>query len=198
MFGGIVRTVMKTCGYCGRENDESLSACRECGTELSPVDPSAPSPTISRRTLRNLGLVGLVVLGILGVVMPYLLLAIPLLAIFYLPIYGPFLLSFAITSHRWRGLRWSLRIASLVALIVRLSGVSDRPDFGDDVAGNIAGASHNFAWTWGSGTACALVALIVGVLLRAIQTAECAAHLNDGPATRPGHSGVGEGPPSVS
>ncbi len=192
-----MHTVMKTRGYCGRENDDSLSSCRECGTEAGPGDMSAP-PTFSRRTLRNLGLVGLVVLGVLGVVMPYLLLAIPLFAIFYLPIYGPFLLSFAITSHRWRGLRWSLRVASLVASVVRLSGLSDHPDFGDDVAGNIAGASYNFAWTWGSGIACALVAVMVGLLLRAILNAEPCAASNGGPATQLGNSRVTERPPSVS
>jgi hypothetical protein len=114
--------------------------------------------------------------------MPYLLLAIPVLAFFYSPIYGPFLLSFAITSQRWRGLRWALRAASLMAFIVRLSGMSDRPDFGDDVAGNIAGASHNFAWTWGSGTACMLVALIVGLFLRAFQNGEPGATGNSRPA----------------
>jgi hypothetical protein len=179
---------MKTCGYCGRENDDSLSACRECGTEFSPVEARAPSPTFSRRTLRNLGLVALAVLGVLGVMMPYLLLAIPLLAIFYLPIYGPLLLSFTITSHRWRGLRWSLRAASLVALVVWFSGMADRPDFGDDVAGNIAGASHNFVWTWGSGTACTLVALIVGLLLRAFPKRQPCAPPNGGPATQLGNS----------
>lgn len=188
---------MKTCGYCERENDDSLSACRECGTDFRPVEPPAPSPTLSQRTLRNLGIAGLVVLLVLGVIMPYLLLAIPLFAIFYLPIYGPFLLSFTITSHRWRGLRWCLRAASVIAFVVRLSGVSDHPDFGDDVAGNIAGASHNFVWTWGSGTVCTLVALIVGLLLRAFQKGKTAAP-NGGPAALLGNSGVAEGQPSVS
>jgi hypothetical protein len=130
--------------------------------------------------------------------MPYLLLAIPVFAIFYLPIYGPFLLSVTITSHRWRGLRWSLRAASLLAFIVRLSGMSDRPDFGDDVAGNIAGASHNFAWTWGSGTACTLTALMLGLLLRAFSNGEPGVPPNGGSATQLDYSGVTEGPPSVS
>jgi len=31
---------MKRCGYCGRENDPSVTCCRECGTEL----PAPPSP----------------------------------------------------------------------------------------------------------------------------------------------------------
>ena len=179
-----MRQAMKTCGYCGKENDDSLSACGECGTDFNPVDSSAASVTFSRRTLRNLAVVGLVVFGVLAVVMPYLLLVIPLLALFYFPIYGPFLLSFTITSHRWRGLRWSLRVASLVALIVWLSGMSDRPDFGDDVAGNIAGTSHNFAWTWGSGTICAVAGLIAGLLLRAFQNGEPGAAPNSRPPSQ--------------
>ncbi|MCO5052567.1 MAG: hypothetical protein M9920_09705 [Verrucomicrobiae bacterium] len=97
-----------------------------------------------------------------------LLLVVPLFALFYLPIYLPFLLSFFIRAHEWRGMRWSLRVGSVLALFIWLSGMFSRPDFGDDVGGNIAGASHNFAWTWGSGLACAVAAVLVGLLLRVV------------------------------
>lgn len=100
--------------------------------------------------------------------MPMLLLVVPLLAVFYLPIYLPFFLSFFIRAYEWRGMRWSLRVGSVLALFIRLSGMSSRPGFGNDVGGNIAGASHNFAWTWGSGLACAFVAVLIGLLLRVV------------------------------
>jgi hypothetical protein len=109
-------------------------------------------------------------LAVALVAVPYLILIVPVFLVFHLPIYLPFLLSFTIKAHKWRGLRWSLRIGSAVAFVIRQSAMSQRPDFGGDVAGNIAGASHNFEWTWGSGAACALVAVIIGVLLRLIQT----------------------------
>ena len=48
-----------------------------------------------------------------------------------------------------------------------------RPDFGDDVAGNIRGSeyhlAHEFwpdvAWTWGAGLSCLFLALVVGFFL---------------------------------
>src|SRR5687767_9129713 len=41
---------MKVCSYCGRENDDSLSNCKECGTELDlPASPSSsPRPSTKR------------------------------------------------------------------------------------------------------------------------------------------------------
>jgi hypothetical protein len=41
-------SVMKNCGYCGRENDDKAAHCRECGTEfvraeLPPTKPSEKS-----------------------------------------------------------------------------------------------------------------------------------------------------------
>jgi hypothetical protein len=102
------------------------------------------------------------------IAMPVLLLAVPVFALFYLPIYLPFLLSYFIRAHEWRGMRWSLRVGSMLAVCIRISGMSSRPEFGNDVGGNIAGAGHNFAWTWGSGLGCAFAAVIVGVLLRVV------------------------------
>jgi|GEM_PF-2464056 len=179
---------MKTCGYCGRENDEMASACCECGTLFGPDEPLAPSLTISRRTLVILGIVALVVTACLDIRALFPVLVIPLLAIFYAPIYGPFLISFAMRSHRWRGLRRSLRAASVLAFIVRWWGVSTCPDFGDDVAGNISGAFYNFVWTWGSGIACTAVALVVGRWPGASRSTEPRVALN-------GDSRVADEPP---
>ena len=159
---------MKTCTYCGRENDDTLTACRECGTDFASVEPVLRAAALSRRGRIFLWLLALIALGVVLVTKPLLLLLVPVSAIFFLPIYLPFLLSFAIKAHEWRGLRWSLRVGSLLAFFIRIIGVSNRTNFGDDVGGNIAGAIHNFAWTWGSGAACAVVALIVGSLLRVI------------------------------
>jgi hypothetical protein len=159
---------MKTCTYCGRDNDDTLVACRECGTEFTPAEPVTSTATLSRRGRIIAALVVVFVLVVAFIAMPALLLAVPVFALFFLPIYLPFLLSFAIKSHEWRGLRWSLRVGSVLALFIRLCGVSGRPDFGDDVAGNIGGASHNFAWTWGSGVGCALAAVIAGLLFRVV------------------------------
>jgi len=159
---------MKTCTYCGRENDDTFATCRECGTELSVIEPTAPTPTLSQRGRVILWVTAIVAVGVALVAMPLLLLLIPAFAFFYLPIYLPFLLSFAIKAYEWRGMRWSLRVGSVLALFIRLSGMSSRPNFGNDVGGNIAGASHNFAWTWGSGLACAFAAVLVGLLLRAV------------------------------
>jgi Putative prokaryotic signal transducing protein/zinc-ribbon domain len=36
---------MKKCGYCGRENDDTLAVCSECGVELAPP----PVPEIERQ-----------------------------------------------------------------------------------------------------------------------------------------------------
>jgi len=34
---------MKTCAYCGRENDDAVNNCRECGTEFITVESAPPS-----------------------------------------------------------------------------------------------------------------------------------------------------------
>ena len=65
-------------------------------------------------------------------------------------------------------MRCMLRIASAASVFMWLSGTANRPDFGDDVAGNIAGASHNFNWVWGSGIVCTLVAVVICLLWRGI------------------------------
>lgn len=118
---------MKTCTYCGRENDDALAVCRECGTELTSAEPASPAPSLSRRGRIVVGVVLLLLLGVAVISMPMLLLVVPLFALFYLPIYLPFLLSFFIRAHEWRGMRWSLRVGSVLALFIRLSGMSSRP-----------------------------------------------------------------------
>ena len=35
---------MKTCTYCGRENEDQATTCRECGVELARV-PASTEPT---------------------------------------------------------------------------------------------------------------------------------------------------------
>jgi hypothetical protein len=145
-----------------------MAACLGCGTEFSPVEAAAPSPKTSRRALMILGLVGLTGSGIAVVIMPALVVAVPLWFAFDVPIWLPFLVSFFIKGAAWSGMRWSLRVGSAAAFFIRLDGMSNLPSFGNDVAGNLAGASHNFALTWGGGLSCAFVAVIVGLLWRAI------------------------------
>jgi hypothetical protein len=155
---------MKACIYCGRENDDT-TRCWECGTELS-APAVAQSPVIrSRRSRITLGIMALGALVLVLVTVPYLLAVVPLVAILYSPIYVPFLLSFSVKSREWWGLRWSLRVASFVLLFILLA-VKPSPDFGDDVAGNITGAMLTLTWVWGSGVACALGAVLLGLLLR--------------------------------
>jgi hypothetical protein len=159
---------MKICSYCGQQNDEALAACPGCGTQFDILEAPPALSTPSRRAVIILALVGLAAAAIVLAIMPYLIIIVPLLAFFYAPIYVPFLISFAIKGPEWRGMRWSLRVASVAAFFIRLAGVSRSPGFGNDAPGNIAGASYNFEWTWGPGLGCGLVAVIVGLLLRGI------------------------------
>jgi hypothetical protein len=99
------------------------------------------------------------------------LIAVVLVAIFYVPVYLPFFLSFAIKSPEWREIKWSLRIATVVSLLLAATPPPGlRHDFGDDVAGNIAGARHNFpisfAWIWGRGLLCTTAIVTFGFVLR--------------------------------
>lgn len=144
-------------------------ACQECGTPFCPAEPLPPSAPLSRRAGVIAGLAGLIVLGLVLVDGLLLALALALFTLFYLPLYLPFLVSFAFKTPPWRGLRWSLRAASVAAVLIRAIGMSGHPDFGDDVPGNLKGAALNFAWTWGSGAACTFLALIVGVVFYAFQ-----------------------------
>jgi len=67
----------------------------------------------------------------------------------YLPVYLPFLVSFAVKSKGWLEMRRSLQAASfamfLVALLRPHRPHNPRPDFGDDVAGNIHGSEYYMA-----------------------------------------------------
>ena len=155
---------MNACTYCGQENDDTVARCRACGTAFT-VD-AAPGPPVSRFCRITLGALVAVGFVVVAVTVPYLFWAVPLLVLWYAPIYVPFLLSFAIKSPEWWGLRWSLRVAAIAAFFIRLWGMAHRPSFGNDAPGNIAGATHHFNWTWGSGLGCAAVALILGLLLR--------------------------------
>jgi len=91
-------------------------------------------------------------------------------AVFYLPVYLPFLLSFLVSSPNWRLLKWALRIAAAESLLIALIPPPGlRHDFGDDVAGNLAGANHNFPimvrWIWGGGLSCTAATVGVGLFL---------------------------------
>jgi uncharacterized membrane protein YvbJ len=44
--------MMKACGYCGRENDDSAAFCAECGTafeENVPSEPRIPALPLAKR-----------------------------------------------------------------------------------------------------------------------------------------------------
>ena len=156
---------MKACSRCGSANDDALLVCGDCGADLECGGAALPSQPAKVM----LGLIGLAALGIAVFTVPALL-AIPVLALFYLPIYLPLLLSLLVKSNDWRGMRWSLRASTVAALLVWFSGNVGRPDFGNDVAGNLAGAIHNFYWTWGGGVACALVSGVVGLAFHVVHT----------------------------
>lgn len=58
---------MRSCGYCGRENDEQATHCRECGSSLAPAhDESTPIPPRIGQQL-NAGVATLILLAYLGV-----------------------------------------------------------------------------------------------------------------------------------
>jgi hypothetical protein len=49
---------MKTCPYCGRENEEAVTHCKECGEEFAPiekVDPQLTDPSGSLVVLATFG-----------------------------------------------------------------------------------------------------------------------------------------------
>ena len=103
-----------------------------------------------------------------------LIIGLALFAIFYLPVYLPFLISFRVKSPEYREVRWALRVASAACLFLAVIPPSGlRHDFGDDVGGNFAGAAHNFpimfAWIWGGGLACIGFCLLVGFMVRLIR-----------------------------
>ena len=55
---------MKSCPYCGRENDNVARACKECGTELSsPAPTPLTRPTYLRRAFILALAVGVVATG---------------------------------------------------------------------------------------------------------------------------------------
>jgi hypothetical protein len=101
---------------------------------------------------------------------------------FYLPVYLPFLISLNVRSKGWLEVRRSLQAASfamfLVALLRPGRPHSPRPNFGDDVAGNIRGSEYHMAhdywpdlfweigWIWGGGLLCTSLAVGIGCYLR--------------------------------
>ncbi len=163
------RYFAKTCTGCDRDNEETQEICPKCGTASLICTPASQSSTFLRRAHTMTRFIALALFIAAIVKTPALIIVIPILVIFYTPLYLPFFISFAAPVPEWRGLRWSLRLATLIAIVLWLDAMSRRPNFGNDVGGNIAGASHNFMWVWGSGIGCALVALIIGLLLHAVR-----------------------------
>ncbi len=159
---------MKVCDYCGCECEDVHTACRQCGTSFYLTEPSVPG--FSRLGRIILWIAVLLAVSGLVLAMPWLLFGVPVLAVFFLPIYLPFVFSFAIRQNEWRGMRWTLRFGSVLALFIGACGMSSRPDFGSDVAGSVAGAGHNFAWIWGSGLVCATCALLLGLVFRVVHS----------------------------
>ena len=107
--------------------------------------------------------------------------ALVLMAIFYSPVYLPFVISFKVKSADYREVRWALRIASVACLWLALTPPPRlRNDFGDDVGGNIAGAFHNFpitlAWAWGGGLGCIACCVLLGLMVRRIRRKNCWMH----------------------
>jgi|SRR6185369_1474576 len=104
----------------------------------------------------------------------FFIIAAALFAIFYSPVYLPFIISFKVKSPDYREVRWALRIASAACLLLAVIPPPGlRHDFGDDVGGNFAGAVHNFpimvAWIWGGGLACIACCLAAGLTVRWIR-----------------------------
>jgi len=93
------------------------------------------------------------------------------LALFFLPVYAPLLISFTLRGPDWREVRWCLRAATLVSMFIVLSLPTKRNEFGDDVAGNLAGAAQNFPVValavWGGGLFCGIGGWMLGLNLRA-------------------------------
>jgi hypothetical protein len=61
---------VRTCSYCGRENNEAVPACRECGTQVSPVEAVHLSSRSVRSTPIVIVLFALVPLAVAVVTMP--------------------------------------------------------------------------------------------------------------------------------
>lgn len=137
-----------------------------------------------------------------------LIFAIIVYGVIYLPVYLPFLSSFVLRAADWRELRASLRLASLGSLLTVLFRPerphSPRPQFGDDVAGSMAGSQYylahdytpdllwDFCWIWIIPALYAAAAVFIGFRLRASRQSRDAngnsyemAQQGDSPNSRP-------------
>lgn len=102
-----------------------------------------------------------------------IIIALVFFAVYYLPVYLPLLMSFFFTTTRQRKLRTALRIAPLFAILILTARPrTQRPIFGDDVAGDMRGAEYYLAhefwpdlvWTWSAGISGLLLALLIGFI----------------------------------
>ena len=91
------------------------------------------------------------------------------LAIFFLPVYSPFIFSFAFRSQDWRELRIALRPASAIAFFIVLGAVPACPYYGNDVAGSMRGALYNIICIWGSGIISVGICVPAVICLRSVR-----------------------------
>ena len=99
-----------------------------------------------------------------------ILAAVTTLAIVYLPVYAPALISFALRSPKWAVMRWGLRCASIALIALLIYGLPDlksaQPGF--DIGSEIGYAKHNIMiilkWIWGGGITLCLIAVASGLL----------------------------------
>ena len=156
---------MKRCPQCGEDSDHAVIACPRCGTWFDSLEPVASPRELSRTRLILVAC--LVFFGVVALLvgLPYAFPFFVATALFYLPVYGPFLVSFAL-NHQWKALKRSLRAASAFTLLVVLAANSNSLEFGSDVSGSFAGAAYNLKWTWGTGAAATTTALLAGIAAR--------------------------------
>jgi hypothetical protein len=86
-------------------------------------------------------------------------------ALFYAPVYLPFVVSFFLRS---REVRWGLRASSLAAVFLAFVPPPGlvRDTTGQDIAGSISAASHNIpiyiAWIWGGSLLLHVIGILIG------------------------------------
>lgn len=93
-----------------------------------------------------------------------------LVAIFFLPLYLPLLISFTFRGPDWKEVRWCLRGATAACVLLLLSVAPKPNQFGNDVGGNLAGAAANFpvlvAIVWVGGICFWIAGWLLGLRLR--------------------------------
>jgi hypothetical protein len=98
------------------------------------------------------------------------------LAVFFLPVYFPLVLSFRIKSQHYKEVRWALRIASLPSLgflFVRAPGL--RPIATVDGPSRMQALNENgpivFLWIWGGSIGVIVVCIMLALLIHRARVA---------------------------